>query len=147
MSPEEKETYNNVMKIMKNSEDNIEPVDNTITNDSTEEDGKDDEKGAEITMVQMSEKALEVKKIPSKRSGFQREAEIRTSRRNGSQKCLEKVVDGYGEYLVFDNLPYHLMGQMIIEFRCYEFDQKYDNQCSNICAGNTLLPEGQKSTY
>ena len=74
-------------------------VDNTITNNSTEEDGKDDEKGAAITMVQMSEKALEVKKIPSKRSGFQREAELRTRRRNGSQIILEKVVDGYGEYL------------------------------------------------
>ena len=39
------------------------------------------------------------------------------------------------------------MGQMIIEFICYEFDKKYDYQCSNICAGNTLLPEGQKSMY
>lgn len=30
------------------------------------------------------------------------------------------------------------MGQMIIEFRCHEFDYKYDKQCSNISAENTL---------
>ena len=57
------------------------------------------------------------------------------------------MVDSYGEYFVFDNPPYHLMEQMIIEFRCYRFDHKYDRQCSNICAGNILPPEGQKSTY
>ena len=60
MSPEEKETYDNWMKMNKNSEDNIELVDNTMTNDSIEEDSKDDEKGAAIKMVQMSEKALKV---------------------------------------------------------------------------------------
>ena len=47
----------------------------------------------------------------------------------------------------FDNIPYHLMGKMIIEFRCYKFDHKYDRQCNNISAGNILPPEGAKSTY
>ena len=75
MSLEEKETYDNEMKIDKNSEDNIELVDNTITIDSTKEDVKDDKKEkkegsnlkeASITMLWISEKALEVKKYLSK---------------------------------------------------------------------------------
>ena len=46
---------------MKNSEDNIVLVNNTLKNNGTKEDGKDDEKGSVITMVHMSEKALGVK--------------------------------------------------------------------------------------
>ena len=113
MSPKEKETYDNKMEMNKNLEDDIDLVDNTMTNDSTKEDGKDNEKGknkgsnlseAAITMIRICEKALEVKKIPSQRSSFQRDAEIRTTRRKGSQIFLEKVVDGYGECLIFDKL-------------------------------------------
>lgn len=44
MSPEDKEKNDNEMKMNKNSEDNNELVDNTITNNSTKEDGKDDKK-------------------------------------------------------------------------------------------------------
>ena len=44
MSPEEKETYDNEMKMNEKSEDNYEPVDNTITNDNTREYGKDSKK-------------------------------------------------------------------------------------------------------
>ena len=60
---------------------------------------------------------------------------------------MERVVDDYGDYLIFDNLPYHLLGQMVIEFRCYEFDVKYERISRNITAGNTLPHEGTKSTY
>ena len=31
---------------------------------------------------------------------------------------------------------------MIIEFRCYQLDHKYDEPCNNISAGNTPPPEG-----
>ena len=78
----------------------------------------------------MSEKALEGRGIPTKKSVHQRNAKIRAKRRNGSQIFIEKVVDSYGRDLVFDNLPYYLMGHMITKFRCYEFDYKYDKQCS-----------------
>lgn len=36
---------------------------------------------------------------------------------------------------------------MVIKFGCYEFDVKYERQCSNISAGNTLPREGIKSAY
>ena len=70
MSPEEMETYDNEMQMNKNAEDNNELVDNTIIKDSTKEDGEDNDEEkneglnpteAVITMLQMSEKALEGK--------------------------------------------------------------------------------------
>ena len=100
-----------------------------------------------MILLWMSKNALEGGKAPIKRTVHQRNAEIRTTRRNRSKIYLGKVFDDYGKYFLFDNIPYHLMGKMITEFRYYEFDHKYDKQCSNIFAGNTLLPEGQKSTY
>ena len=68
MSLEEKETYDDEMRMNKNFEDDNELVDNTITNDSTTNDGKDDEKKKNqgsnptevaIDLLYMSEKALE----------------------------------------------------------------------------------------
>ena len=70
VSPEEKETYDNEIKMNKKSEDNNELVNNTITNGSTKEDGKDDKREknqgsnsteAAIDLLQMSKKTLEGK--------------------------------------------------------------------------------------
>ena len=61
VTPEEKKTYDSLMKVMKELNNNIELIDNTLTNNSKKADGKDDEKGAAIAMIHMSAKALEVK--------------------------------------------------------------------------------------
>lgn len=99
MSSEEKETYDNQMRMDKKSKNNNELVDNMITNDSTKEDSKDNKtkknQGSNPTeastgLLQMNEKVLEGGKVPTKRSVHQRNAEIGTKRRNGSQTYIWK---------------------------------------------------------
>ena len=62
MTPEEKKTYDSLMKVMNEAKNKDQLVDNATTNNSTEEDGKEDMKGVAIAMVEMDEKTLEVKK-------------------------------------------------------------------------------------
>ena len=88
-----------------------------------------------MILLQMSENALEGKSTYQENTSSKKcRNEMR--RRNQSKIYLKKVSEKYVKYFLFDNIPYHLMEQIIIEFRCYEFVHKYDRQCNNICAGN-----------
>ena len=127
-----------------------------IINDNTKGKTKDNEikkkqgsnlKDAAMSLLQMSENVLEGEKATTKRTVHQRIAGTIIKRRNWSKIYFEKVFDDYCKYFLFDNIPYHLMGQMMIEFRCYKFDHKYDRQCNNISAENTLPLKGEKSTH
>ena len=111
--------YDNDTEKNRSTEVNNKPIDNMLPNDSIEEDcsEKDMKKNegsnsteAAICFLGFSEKGLQGRKVPTKRAIHQKNAEIQTKRRNGNQIYLEKVVVGYGDYLVFDNLPYHLLG-------------------------------------
>ena len=63
------------------------------------------------------------------RKSFQRDA-----RRKSSKLHLKLINDEYGEYFEFEDVPYHVMGSMIQQFKSFEFNNKFNKHAVTITA-------------
>ena len=75
----------------------------------------------------------------------------RTVSRSGAKlNCTLRNTE-YGEYLEITDIPYHIMGNLVMFFKEFAFDTKYDKHCGTITSGNEIYDAKNKthdnSTY
>ena len=76
------------------------------------------------------------------------EQQRRKTNRCGTKIVMEERKYIYGSYLEITDIPYHVMGNLVLFFKSFDFDKRYEQNFATIDAGNkdtTKLYE--KTTY